>query len=249
MNIAITGDKGFIGTHLKRALKKEEFKIFPFKGDFFNINSLNKFVQGKDVIIHLAAINRGPNSAIITGNIGLTCNLVTALQKSSSESKMIYSSSIQANTDCLYGQAKRLTEVLLESYSQEFQVPVTVFRITNVFGEQGKPFYNSVVATFCYQATHNQRLIINKKNQKLCLIYVQDVVKHIKEEIKMQNKKLFSIKPLISPAKTITIGKLAQTIESFKKINSSLKEKPSEGTFYKNLYNTYLWYYNHPQWH
>ena len=147
MKIAVTGDKGFIGSHLKEYLKKEGFRVFGFdkkKYNFENIASLKNFVSDKDIVIHLAAVNRGTNKEIITGNICLTYNLLSAMKKFKSKAKIIYSSSIQAETNSIYGISKRLTEVILTDFSRELQIPVIIFRITNIFGEKCKPFYHSL---------------------------------------------------------------------------------------------------------
>jgi len=252
MNIAITGDKGFVGSRLKKDLEREGFCISVFnekKYDFFNVDSLKKFVSNKDVIIHLAAVNRGTNKEIIAGNVCLTYNLLRAVKKFKSKAKIIYSSSIQAEIDSVYGLSKRLAEIILKDFSEELQIPVTIFRITNIFGERCRPFYNSAVATFCYQAVHNKKLSIQSGsgNKEIQLIYVEEVIKNIIKEIKTRRKNLFFLKYIASDNK-ITVEKLAQLINSFKKINLKKKNQTFHSNFYKDLYNTYNWYAKHPNW-
>ncbi len=48
----------------------------------------------------------------------------------------------------------------------------------NVFGDGGRPFYNSVVATFCYQVTHGQEPTIMQDGQ-MTMIYINDLVEEI----------------------------------------------------------------------
>ncbi|MDY0230483.1 MAG: NAD-dependent epimerase/dehydratase family protein [Candidatus Cloacimonadaceae bacterium] len=61
LKIGITGQSGFIGTHLYNTLglEPENFQRIPFDRCFFEDSTrLEKFVSQCDVIIHLAALNR-----------------------------------------------------------------------------------------------------------------------------------------------------------------------------------------------
>ena len=54
--VGITGQKGFIGSHLYKKLEllSDEFEIINFEKDFFNNNlKLDEFVSQCDVIVHL----------------------------------------------------------------------------------------------------------------------------------------------------------------------------------------------------
>ncbi len=245
MRIGITGSKGFIGSHLTRALKNKNHKLSFFdrpKNDLLNpkTSALKKFVLGNDVIIHAAAVNRGTDTEIIAGNVAATYNLISAMEKYKSMAKLIFLSSIQAETETLYGKSKRLAEIILEDFSQRNKIFVSVFRLTNVFGEGCRPFYNSVVATFCYQAANGRELTINResKNKKINLIYVGNVVKNIIKETLIRRKNPFYLKRIDSKNE-ISIGNLANLIELFKKNKFQSKNK-----FHKDLYKTYLSYKN-----
>lgn len=241
MNVGITGDKGFIGKSLISALKKrKKFKLFRFdraKYDLFDADSLKSFVSNKDVIVHAAGTTRGSDESVISGNIVITHNLLSAMKKFKSKAKLIYLSSIHADTDSVYGISKKLTEIMLKSFSAEYKTPVTVLRLTNVFGEGCRPFYCSVVATFCYQTANMEELTVNKesRNKKINLIYIGDVVKIIAEESIIRRKNPFYFKRVCSKNE-ITIGNLAKLIQSFKN-KPKLKSK-----FHKDLYKTYLFY-------
>jgi N-acetyl-gamma-glutamylphosphate reductase len=74
--VGITGQSGFIGTHLFNflSLKKEELTLIPFKDEYFqNLPQLESFVKQCDTIIHLAAMNRhGDPQHIYDTNIKLS---------------------------------------------------------------------------------------------------------------------------------------------------------------------------------
>ena len=59
---------------------------------------------------------------------------------------------------------------------------MTILTIPNVFGDRGKPFYNSVVATFCYLLTHggNPEVLVDKE---VSLIYINELAEIFWEKI------------------------------------------------------------------
>jgi len=245
MKVGITGSAGFIGKHLAETLKRrKDIQLFIFDLPCGNLlkpnNSLKNFVRGKDIIIHAAAINRGSDEEIITGGVVATYNLVSVIKKIRGKPKLIFLSSTQAETDTVYGLSKKLTEILLKSFSERYKIPVTVFRITNVFGEGCRPFYNSAVATFCYQAARNKKLTVTNGKRKVSFIYVKDLVKIILNEVFVKRKNHFYFKR-VATNNIITVEKLARLIKSFDKIKAPQKLKAK---FYKDLYRTYLSYQN-----
>lgn len=244
IKIGITGGRGFIGKHLIGGFKnKKNIKVFCCGRpdcDILNADSLKKFVKDKDAIIHAAAINRGTDIEIVAGSAVGTYNLISAMEKTKSKAKMIFLSSIQAETDTLYGKSKRLAEIMLEDFSQRTKKPITILRLTNVFGEGCRPFYNSVVATFCHQVANGKELTVNPKsrNKKINLIYVGDAVKIILEEIKKRRQKTFYLKR-INSKNNITVSDLANLIKLFKNLKDI---KILKSKFYKDLYKTYFSY-------
>ena len=61
IKVRITGQAGFVGTHLYNTLRSVSGKIrrIPFEDDFFKSNkTLQDFVKTCDVIVQLAAMNR-----------------------------------------------------------------------------------------------------------------------------------------------------------------------------------------------
>jgi len=186
LKIGITGQAGFIGTHLFNYLGLNPSTVtrIPFKDEFFvNTRHLEDFVSSCDVIVHLAGINRhNEPDYIFQMNILLTQLLISALEKTKSTPHVIFSSSSQEETGTIYGKAKAECRRLFIDWAEKNNSRFTGLVIANVFGPFGNPFYNSVIATFSYQLTHDQTPHIDI-DKKVNLIYVSNLVKKITEVI------------------------------------------------------------------
>ena len=181
IKVGITGQAGFIGTHLFNYLGLQAgIERVHFDKYFFNNkNDLQTFVAQCDVIIHLAAMNRHTNPRFIYDtNVELVTQLIEACEKKNVSPHILFASSTQEQVDNLYGKSKLLGRELLEEWARKSGSKVGGLVIPNVFGPFGKPFYNSVVATFCYQLTHNISPTINV-DSTLQLIYVHELVEAI----------------------------------------------------------------------
>lgn len=144
MKIGVTGANGFIGTHLKNALDNPLI----FQGDLTDIVQVREFVRECDRIYHLAGRNRADCGGILKNNLISTANIILSMKLENKFPEIIFASSQQAvwNPDSEYGLTKIMEEEIIKKTPEW-----CIFRIPNVYGPGGKPFYNSVVATFCYQ--------------------------------------------------------------------------------------------------
>jgi len=181
IKIGITGQAGFVGTHLYNLLKtKSDVTAIPFEDAYFeNQALLVEFVKQCDVIVHLAAVNRcNSQEELYETNIRLVNLLIDAMQTAKVSPHVIFSSSTQEERDNLYGKSKREGREKLSAWAENNRVLFTGLVIPNVYGPFGKPFYNSVVATFCHQLTRGEQPEINVDGS-LKLIYVGELAEQI----------------------------------------------------------------------
>ncbi|MCF7892301.1 MAG: NAD-dependent epimerase/dehydratase family protein, partial [Candidatus Omnitrophica bacterium] len=191
---------------------------------------------------HLAGINRPKEkSEFQIGNVDFSRKLLEILYKQKQKTPIIFSSSIQASLGNPYGQSKKAAEALFKEYSKKTNAKVTVFRLQNVFGKWCKPNYNSVVATFCYNISHNLPVSISDVNTKMDLVYIDDVINAFTGEINSKDTESFLYKD-VQPSYTLTLGKLAEILESFKDFRKELLAPDFSDQFMKKLYATYLSY-------
>lgn len=157
--IGITGIDGLIGWHLRCFLKTQaNIQVIPANRDTFaSPERLAEFVASTDAIVHLAGMNRGDDHAIATTNIALTEQLIAACEAGGHKPHILFASSTHvvsathANRDTAYSRSKRACTRLLEEWAGRNAAAFTNLILPHIFGELGKPFYNSVVSTFCHQ--------------------------------------------------------------------------------------------------
>ena len=242
LNILITGAKGFIGKNLVVALQqRSQHNIFQFDIEN-NSSELEDYLKKTDLIVHLAGINRPKQeSEFQVGNVDFTAKLLDSLYAQKLKTPIIFASSIQVNLENPYGQSKKAAEALLKEYSEKTNAKVIIYRLQNVFGKWCKPNYNSAVATFCYNISRNLPISISDANAQLTLIYVDDLVDAFLSEIDSSRAGGFLYKE-VNSSYTITLGKLAQVLESFKSFRQDLLSPDFGDEFVRKLYATYLSY-------
>jgi UDP-2-acetamido-2,6-beta-L-arabino-hexul-4-ose reductase len=105
----------------------------------------------------LAAVNRCPSEEeLYQTNIRLVTQLIDAMESERVTPYVLFSSSTQEERDNVYGRSKREGRALLEAWAKRSGANFTGLVIPNVFGPFGRPHYNSFVATFAHQLTHDE---------------------------------------------------------------------------------------------
>lgn len=253
IKIGITGQPGFVGTHLFNTLGlyPDKFERIPFEDAFFSDDKkLKGFVVSCDVIVHLAAMNRHNDPEVIyQTNIGLVKQLITACESSKVTPHILFSSSTQEERDNLYGRSKLEGRKLFEQWADKNDAQFSGFIIPNVYGPYGNPYYNSVVATFCHQLTHNEQPKI-EIDSEIKLIYVGEVIKQFIDRIELinnENKNDCVIEEVqVQPTSQIKVSTLLNVLQTYKTNYFSRGEIPNlDNPFKVNLFNTFLSYIDH----
>jgi UDP-2-acetamido-2,6-beta-L-arabino-hexul-4-ose reductase len=250
MRILITGSNGFIGKNLVSHLKKKDgIDIFHFnRGDSFDLLTFS--LEEIDLIFHLAGENR-PNSFddFNTNNAVITKKLCDELQKKQKHIPIIFSSTNhvlslkeESVSDIIkaYGESKLSAESVLMEYSQNTGASVVIYRFPGVFGKWCKPNYNSVVATFCHNISHQIAIKITDPNKTIKLVYVDDV---ISDFFLLLDKMPTGISfKRMHPEYEISLADLANVIANFKKSRKELNIDAVGVGFIRALYATYISY-------
>lgn len=241
MRVLVTGADGFIGKNLVLHLKeRKNIEVVRFT----KANSFDEFpslLEGVEFIFHLAGTNR-PNdlSEFASGNTDLSVALAKAIVSTGCKAPLIYTSSIQADIDNPYGKSKREAEIELLALREDYGVPVSIFRLPNVFGKWAKPNYNSVVATFCHNIAHGLPIQINDPNVVINLVYIDDVINHFFEimDSQIQAEEFVEVTPIYP----VTLEGLANELYRFRDSRNTLITERVGAGFSRALYSTYLSY-------
>lgn len=239
MKILVTGSNGFIAKNLIQFLsEKPEVEILKVHRESSE-QELKESILAADWIVHLAGVNRPLNeSEFIEGNVTLTEKIAQTLREGHKLTPIILSSSIQADRDNAYGKSKLGGEQALEKLHAEQANPVYICRLANVFGKWSRPNYNSAVATFCHNVANDLPLQINDANALIRLVYVDDVVETFWNMINgsISVDQTFQIQPEYQ----ITVGDLAEVLNSFKGSRDTLITDRVGTGLTRALYSTYL---------
>ncbi len=243
IRIGITGQAGFIGTHIYNFLgtKTDEVERVAFRDDFFeDYHLLCEFVSQCDVIIHLAALNRHNDpQTIYNTNIQLVDQLIAAMEDTDSKPHVLFSSSIQEERNNIFGQSKKEGRTRFANWALKNEALFTGMLIPNVYGPFGNPYYNSVVATFCHQITHGEQAVIDT-DAKLNLIYIQELVDFIWKVIQNEMVANYMKVPHTTSRKVSEIYQLLQNYAE-QYIQEGIIPQVDDNFEY-NLFNTFICY-------
>lgn len=181
IRVGITGQPGFVGSHLYNFLGlQKDIERIPCDDAFFQDESaLRNFVKQCDVIVHLAAMNRHPDMQVIYDtNVRLVQQLIAAMDTEKVTPHVLFSSSTQEDRNNLYGESKREGRRLLDEWAARSGGKFTGLVIPNVFGPFGRPNYNSMVATFCHKLANGETPEV-LVDSAVKLIYVGDLCREI----------------------------------------------------------------------
>lgn len=241
LKVGITGQSGFIGSHLQVYLRaNEEVILVTFQRRFFVLpQELDNFLQSCDVVVHLAGMNRGSNHDIYETNVQLAEKLVSSLERTGHKPHVIYSSSTHEDRDSPYGKSKRESRLILSKWAHKNNAKFTGLIIPNVYGPFCKPFYNSVVATFCHQLIYGLTPKVHD-DHSIGLIYVNELVLKIYEI--MKNGLNADEMPILA-TEEIMVSDLLSKLIHFKEKYLNKKIVPNLGDpFDLSLFNTFRSY-------
>jgi len=247
IRVGITGQAGFIGTHLYNYLRlfPEKFGLISFRDEIFEDPvGLKAWVSRCDAIVHLAALNRHHDPGeIYRTNLGLVSDLIQAMESAGVTPHVLFSSSTQEDFDNPYGKSKKEGRELFLEWSGRSGAAFTGLVIPNVFGPFGNPYYNSVVATFCHQLNHGEtpRIEVDKE---LKLIYVGELVEVIRKCIADGTT---GAEYRVPHTTECTVSEILQLLESYRSTYVDKGVIPTfRNDFERNLFNTFRCYMDIP---
>lgn len=242
MKILITGAKGFIGKNLIAELRIQGYLDILEYDLETDPKLLDDYCKAADFVYHLAGVNRPKETSdFMAGNFGFTSILLDSLSKNKNNCPIMLSSSIQAELDNPYGISKKAGEELLLAYGKEHNSRILIYRFPNVFGKWCLPNYNSAIATFCHNLTHDLPITVNDRNALLSLVYIDDVVHELVDALKGNEHRVKDY-CMVPESYSATLGEIVDSLYSFKNGRTDLSIPDMSNPLTKKLYSTYLSY-------
>lgn len=229
MKIVLTGAHGFLGWHTRVRLRSlTDHEVVTVGRE--NWSKLDELIEGADAVIHVAGVNRGTPSDVEHVNVALAEDVAQAVRQSRSVTRVVFANSIWAGTASPYGAGKASANFVLADAASDAGAAYVDVRLPNLFGEHGRPHYNSFVATFVNSVLNAQAAEIVDK--PIDLLHVQDAAQALIDGL---TTSLNHLEPLGHP--TTVQGVYDQLHEYFGLYRTG--EVPELGeAFDVNLFNT-----------
>ncbi|MBB6628488.1 NAD-dependent epimerase/dehydratase family protein [Nocardioides sp. KIGAM211] len=235
MTIAITGGHGFLGWHTAsrlRALTGTD-AVRLGRDDFADPQRLASALDGVDAVLHLAGVNRaGSDEEVEQGNVRLALDLAVALAHQDRPIDVVYANSVQAELDNAYGRGKAAAAALLASAVETHGGHFADLLLPNLFGEHGRPAYNSFVATFAHEVAAGRRPTVTV-DREVPLLHAQDAARELLASVGRTERRTLDAEPR-------GVGEVLALLEQAHALYATRGEiPPLPGPFEVNLFNTY----------
>jgi UDP-2-acetamido-2,6-beta-L-arabino-hexul-4-ose reductase len=147
MRVVLTGAGGFLGWHTRVRLHAlTDHEVVAVTRD--NWSELAELCRGAHAVIHVAGVNRGTPESVEADNVQLAEDVASAVGRAGGPVTVVFANSIQAGNETPYGAGKARAAETLAAAARRCDGQFVDVRLPNLFGEHGRPAYNSFVATF-----------------------------------------------------------------------------------------------------
>ncbi|MEU4336225.1 NAD-dependent epimerase/dehydratase family protein [Micromonospora lupini] len=231
LRLAVTGAGGFLGWHVRvllHALGWPEPTVLT-RTDLADPAVVARRIAGVDRVLHLAGVNRGEPADVAAGNVQLAAQLANGLRACPEPpAGVVFANSVQAGNGTPYGDAKATAAGILA----ETGVALDDVLLPNLYGEHGRPWYNSAVATFCRVLAEGGRPEVHA-DREMDLVHVTDAAARLAGVAAGG-----SWDPAL-PALRIGVSDLADQLTSYAGIYRTGEIPPLRDRHDVRLFNTY----------
>jgi UDP-2-acetamido-2,6-beta-L-arabino-hexul-4-ose reductase len=239
VKVAVTGAEGFLSWHLRVRLKaKHGIEAVPIsRPDFASAETLAERLGDVDVAYHLAGVNRADTGeAVEAGNVAIARTLAQAVSTARHPIHVVYGNSIQADLDNPYGRGKRQAASILEEAARVSGGTLADVFLPNIFGEHGRPRYNSFVATFCEEVARGRQPTVTG-DRAVPLLHAQDAANAL---IDAGGRRETHREELLGDHHTVR--EVLELLEDFHEVYSRGEVPALPTPFRVDLFNTYRSY-------
>lgn len=235
MRVAITGGYGFLGWHTACRLRALH-GIQPVRlgrADLLDGEALRARLAAVDVVMHIAGVSRADDDGRIErGNAEIAEALVAALPAARRPLDVVFANSVQADLDNPYGRGKARAAGIIAKAVNSIGGHFADLLLPNLFGEHGRPGYNSFVATFAHEVVAGRTPNVTD-DREIPLLHAQAAAATLIAAIGSDGRKVVA-------AESIRIGEVLSLLQEFHELYADRGEIPDISTpMRRNLFNTY----------
>ena len=230
MRVVVTGADGFLGWHTRVRLRAlTDHDVIPVGVADWHL--LPQLVGSADAVLHLAGVNRGTDAEVEQGNARLARDLADAVKRAPGAPALVYANTIQAGNGTPYGTGKSVAATILGEAAAAKGSPFANVALPNLFGEHGRPNYNSFVATFAHKVVMGEHPEVQDRD--VSLLHVQDAARVLIDELEDVGHR--EVDPEGTPTSVATVLEiLASQFEVYRR--GEIPALPSP--LHANLFNT-----------
>ena len=238
--VAITGGFGFLGWHTAARLRAvsgiETVRLG--RADCADVANLAERLVGVEAVLNIAGINRAESEeAVEQGNAAIGATLAQAVRSNGRPMHVVNANSVQIYGDSAYGRGKAVAAELVRAAVLDVGGTFVDVVLPNLFGEHGRPAYNSFVATFCEEITQGRRPLVSN-DRAIPLLHAQDAARAL--IVGLEKRADAKIEPEGEPR---LISEVRDLLDSFHALYAQRGEIPDLSTkFATDLFNTYRSY-------
>ncbi|MBK6764028.1 MAG: capsular biosynthesis protein [Micrococcales bacterium] len=228
--IAVTGPEGFVAWHVRCAARARwSGDLIHVEAEFADPGVMDAALAGADAVIHLAGVNRAHDPAEIERvNPWLAEQLVASMQRTGRSIPVVYGNSIHSLGDSPFGEAKRRAADILRDGA-----PLVDVVMPNIFGEHGRPNYNSVVATFCHAVAAGETPVV-VDDKELPLVHVGRIADVLLDQAAHPQPGTVEV-----PGRPTWVSEVAQRLTDIAADYRTGRLPDLSDPFTKELFNTY----------
>lgn len=251
--VVVFGGSGFLGSHLADGLTDAGFETVIFdrnesswrrdeqrfvQGDILDSDAVNEAVKGARYVFHLAGIadigeaGGNPRKTITSNIIGST-NIIEACVENGVE-RLMFASTVYVYSDrgSFYRVSKQATELLIETYAEEFGMEYTILRYGSLYGPRAQAWNG--MSSFVTQAlTENKIVYPGSGKEKREYIHVYDA---IRLSLQALGKEYVNSCLILTGAQTLSTRDMLMIIKEVSGRDISLEFAESEDHYTKAHY-------------
>lgn len=202
MRVVLTGATGFLGWHTRVRLRAlSDHEVVPVTRD--NWHALTELCRGAQAVLHVAGVNRGSPELVESENVRLAEDVANAVASQGEPMTVVFANSIQSGNETPYGSGKAEAGRVLAEAARASGGHFVDVRLPNLFGEHGRPAYNSFVASFVDAVVRGEEPSVQDRDVEL--LHVQDAAQVLHDALDTTSSLLG---PRGTPTSVVTVLRL-----------------------------------------